>query len=98
MQTRLSLTSKTALVASLSANAATSTTLNKKQMVKAIFKTKAKTKIKRIIDPAPLVNIGAAVTFEAGGMNVWRVKTQMNVLQVSDVRWYTLQQRLWIRY
>ena len=68
VQTRLDLTSKTAQVACISANATTAATLNKKQMAKGISKTKAKARLKRNTDPVPLVSIGAAVTFKASDM------------------------------
>ena len=84
MQPRLDLTSKTPQVACLSANAATAATLNKKQMAKAISKTKAKAKVKRITDPVPLVGIGVAVTFEARDMT-FGVQKPRKILWVSHV-------------
>ena len=71
LQTSLSLASATAQVATLSANAATTAALHKKQMAKAISKEKAKARLKRLIVAVPLLGTGAALAFEANDLKVW---------------------------
>ena len=71
LQTSLSLASATVQIATLSANAATTAALHKKQMAKAISKEKAKARLKRLIVAVPLVGTGAALAFEGNDLKVW---------------------------
>ena len=71
VKTSLSLAALTAQVATLTANAATSATMHKKQMANAVSKEKAKARIKRLIVAVPVIGTFAAVALEANAMNNW---------------------------
>lgn len=60
-----------ATVATMSANAAATALAHRKQLAKAVAKTKAKARLRRVIAVIPIVGVGALAYFEEQDYQEW---------------------------